>query len=47
MPSPTHATSLGGAHPCSTLFVANISPFATEHDMKDLFQRFELLFEVK
>ncbi|XP_062512284.1 RNA-binding protein, mRNA-processing factor 2a-like [Corticium candelabrum] len=40
LPSPTSATSVGAAHPCSTLFVANISPFATEQDMKELFQRY-------
>ena len=39
MPNPSPAASVGGTQPCSTLFVANISPFATEHDMKDLFQR--------
>lgn len=40
IPSPGPATSVGATAPCSTLFVANINPFATEKDMKELFQRY-------
>ena len=46
--SPVSSVSLGGAGgqasthtvPCSTLFVANLGPFCSEQELKDLFSRY-------
>ena len=38
-PSSTHATLHGTKTPCSTLFVANLGPFCTEQELKDIFGR--------